>query len=467
MATSEKVLQVEPGPPLKQRRSTAFTMALAMIAAAGVGSALYFGAASQAGFKSALKYLNENVSKGAAAATAKERPAATAPHSKNSQAGVDLVSMTRDEEESIGFKFEKVKAQTEPIRLELTGRTAYDDQTITKVRPRFDTRVEKVLAIPGQKVKKGEPLVELYSTDLAQSKTDFQNKYVQWQHDLKLYNLRTKLVKEGGISQQLMLDTENDEEKSRNDFSIALDKLTVFYEVPKAEIDPLIERLSDKTVDPRKFGTVGNKARMTLLCKTDGYVIARTVVPQNYYESTDTLMEIAPLDHLWVWVNVFELDQDKVHVGQTLEIQFPFMAQTIQGHVDYVAPEVSKDTRAVKIRATIPNPDARLKSDMLVKAMLEIPPVPGQTVIPRISMVALSGGEYVFVKVPSEKNEKGTGSTVDRFRRVKIQVGQENTDSVVVASGLEAGQEVAMNGSLILSQLFEDQMMTDTGLPAH
>ena len=94
------------------------------------------------------------------------------------------------------------------------------------------------------------------------------------------------------------------------------------------------------------------------------------------------------------------------------------MAQTIQGHVDYVAPEVSKDTRAVKIRATIPNPDARLKSDMLVKAMLEIPPVPGQTVIPRISMVALSGGEYVFVKVPGVSSEKGTEDTVDHFRRI-------------------------------------------------
>ena len=81
-------------------------------------------------------------------------------------------------------------------------------------------------------------------------------------------------------------------------------------------------------------------------------------------------------------------------------------------------------------------------------------------------MVALSGGEYVFVKVPGDSSEKGTDNTVDHFRRIKIQVGQENTDSVVVASGLEAGQEVAMNGSLILAQLYEDQRMTDTGLPS-
>ncbi len=96
--------------------------------------------------------------------------------------------------------------------------------------------------------------------------------------------------------------------------------------------------------------------------------------PQNFYETSTVLMVIAPLDHLWVLVNVYELDQDKVKVGQTLEIQFPFLADKIEGKVQYVASEVSKETRAVKIRASIPNPGARLKSDMLVKAILDIPP---------------------------------------------------------------------------------------------
>jgi membrane fusion protein, heavy metal efflux system len=202
-----------------------------------------------------------------------------------------------------------------------------------------------------------------------------------------------------------------------------------------------------------------------LKAKADGYVITRTVNPGNFYESTDVLMEVAPLDHLYVLVNVYELDQDKVRVGQTIEIQFPFLAQRIKGLVDYVAPEVSKDTRAVKIRATIPNPDARLKADMLVKAMLDIPPVPGQTIIPRLAMVAISGGEYVFVRQPKPAGTSDP-KAADKFQRVQIEMAQENTDSVVVARGLKPGQEIVANGSLILSQLYEDQRMTITGLPA-
>ena len=159
------------------------------------------------------------------------------------------MSVNGDEQTAIGFRYAEVKAQSTPLRLELTGRTAYDTNTITKVRPRFDTRVEKVHATIGQKVKKGDPLVDLYSTDLAAAKADFQTKYVQWQHDLKLYNLRQKLVETGAISQQLWVDTQNDEQKSRLDYNIARDKLSVFYEIPEEELNPLLERIRDKAAD--------------------------------------------------------------------------------------------------------------------------------------------------------------------------------------------------------------------------
>ena len=350
--------------------------------------------------------------------------------------------------------------------LELTGRTAYDPDTLTKIRPRFDSRVEKVFSSLGQRIKKGDPLVELYSIDLAGAKTDFQTKYVQWQHDVKLLNLRQGLEKSGAISQQLWVDTQNEEQKKRLEFNIALDKLAVFYEVQKEKIDPLLDRLGDKMIDLKSYGSVSDKAKLTMLSKTDGIVIAREVVPGNNYETTDVLMEIAPLDHLWVWVNVYELDQDKVKIHQTMEIRFPFLEEKISGTVEYVANEVSKDTRAVKVRAEIPNPGARLKSDMLVKAYLDIPPLKGQTWIPRISMVTTNGGEYVFVRVPGSSSDEATGKpAVRKFERRKIHVAQETHDRVVVDSGLKPGESVATNGSLILSQLYEDANTVETGLP--
>lgn len=447
-------------PPKSARRSVLgllakLVLAVVALAAAGLAAAAYLGKVPPG----ILKALPHTASAGSEEAKPPTQTASTSTPASRPWDG--FVTVPEKDQKAIGFSIATVQAQTEPMKLELNGQTAYVPDTITKVRPRFDTRVEAVFASLGQRIKKGDPLVALYSTDLAAAKTNFQTSYVQWQHDLKLLTLRQELVKTGAISQQLWVDTQNDEMKSRLDFSIAQDKLAVLYEIPREEIDPLLEHLSDRATDQKSFGSVSDKARMTMRSKIDGVVISRVVVPGNYYESTDVLMEIAPLEHMWVWINVFEVDQDKVRMNQAMEIHFPFLNQTITGKVDYVASEVSKDTRAVKVRATIPNPDSKLKSDMLVKALLEVPPVPGQTVVPRLAVVSISGSEYVFVRRPRPAGPAET----DSFERRKIVVAQENTDYVIVAVGLKSGEEVVTGGSLILSQLYEDQRTAAVGIP--
>src|SRR4051794_3325519 len=296
-------------------------LTLAITLVAGLGGAAYLSGVSKTQVKDVWDSLRtaalskgEKEGKGHSKAV-EEPPAKVEPRPPWD----GLVTMAKDKELAIGLHMATVSAQTEPIKLELTGRTAYDPDTLTKVRPRFDTLVVKVHAMLGQHVSKGDPLVDLYSTDLAQAKSDFQTKFVQWQHDKKLFDLRQKLVETGAISNQLWVDTQNEEQKSRLDYNLALDKLQV-YEVPKEEIDPLIERLRDKTIDALHFGDVSEKAKMTLRAKADGIVIESEVVPGNFYEPVNVLMVIAPLDHLWVQVNVYEFDQDKVGVGQTIEI---------------------------------------------------------------------------------------------------------------------------------------------------
>ena len=76
-------------------------------------------------------------------------------------------------------------------------------------------------------------------------------------------------------------------------------------------------------------------------------------------------------------------------------------------------------------------------------------------------MVAINGEDYVFVRKPDGSAPTApTSSSGGRSRSA-----QENADHVVVPSGLKPGEEVVTNGSLILSQLYEDRRTVDTGLP--
>ena len=267
--------------------------------------------------------------------------------------------------------------KAEPLKADLVliGRTAYDPDSLNKIRPRFDMLVEKVHVKLGQHVKKGQPLLDLFSTDLAAAKNDFQTAYVQWQRDLTLRELREELIKTGAISKQVLTDTRNDENKSRLAVTIARQKLAV-SDVPKEQIDALVKNLNP--ADLPKQDAIHNftdKAKMTRLSPADGIVVQRDVVPGNLYDTKDVLMVIAPLEHLIVWMNINEADRAKVSVGQELEVRFPDIERTIEAKVDYVASEVSKDTRAIKLRASIPNPDGKLKADMPVRVRLRpIPP---------------------------------------------------------------------------------------------
>jgi cobalt-zinc-cadmium efflux system membrane fusion protein len=371
-----------------------------------------------------------------------------------------LVRIPADEAKNSGLLVVTVRPQVEPIKLELPGRTAYDPNSLNKIRPRFDTLVEKVYVELGQKVKKDQPLLDLFSTDLAAAKNDFQTAYVQWQHDLTLRAHREALFKTDTVSGQALTDIRNDENKSRLAVIKARQKLIVLR-VPEDQINPLTKNLNPADL-PEKDAILSfiDSAKMTSLSPVDGIVVLRDVVPGNLYDTNDVLMVIAPLDHLIVWLNLYEADQAQVAMGQHMEIRFPYLNRTILGTVQYVATEVSKDTRTIRIRASIPNVNGELKADMLVKASLDIPPVKTQTVIPRSAVVVMDGQEYAFVrKAPAD------GSDDERFERRELVIAEERSDHVVIAKGASAGEEVVSYGSLIVAQLFEDQRTVATGMP--
>ena len=345
--------------------------------------------------------------------------------------------------QAMGLATTPVLAQTEPIRLELLGTTEYITDTVTDIRPMFKGRVDKVHVTVNQAVKRGDSLVDLYSKELAEAKSAYEIEHIQWIHDRKLLEAREKLVKSNAIAQILFEETRNSEMKSHKEYEVARDKLLV-YGLTEAEV----ERVEAETG--------AEKARMTLRSPTDGFVIARNVVPGNLYDENDTLLKVAPLDRLWVWGNVFESDLDLVRLGQSWEIGFPFLQDKALGKVEYVSNRVDPNTHAIRVRTSIPNLQGRLKSDMLVRGTLAIDAVPGQTVIPRTALIVDGGKSYVFVRKPAH---------LEQFERRLVDVAQEKDDHVVVARGLESGELVVSVGGLLLAQIHDDLNLVASGAP--
>ena len=344
-----------------------------------------------------------------------------------------------------------VLKQTDPTILPLFGVTDYVPATVTIVRTQFDNcRVNKVLVDLGSIVKKGDPLIDLFSTDLAAAKSDYEVACSQYKHDKKVYDYKTPLAKNDTLPKKELIEVENDEQQSQLKMKLAKDKLLVYGLTEQEILDA-----------PKEDGAL--KAKMILRSRGDGIVVKKTVVVGNYYDSKDELMVIAPLDQLYVRGNVSELDADKVEVGQDLKVIFPFSTteREVNAKIDYIDKAIDPDTRSAKFRTTIPNLSGKVKAGAFVKVQVKIPPKTGQTVIPRASMVSVDRTDYVFIRKPGKGNV---------FERRSILTAKESNDIVIVAAPAEGhpelkpGEEVVTTGSLILEQMFEDKLMSEGSL---
>lgn len=353
------------------------------------------------------------------------------------------VRVTEPQRESVGVRVVPVAAQTEPVELELQGTTEYNPDTLVKIRPRFDALVTAVHATVGQAVKKGDPLVDLYSVRLAEAKLEYESKQSQAEHDRQIAQHQRDLVAKGVIpdSSRVLLDAVNAERRSLLEFKLARDELEVFG-VPLEEISRV------------HLETGTEKARMTLRAPSDGTIVARDVAVGNIYDSKDTLLVIASIEELWVWGHVYERDLGDVRQGLPWEVHFPFSHESVGGTVAYVSNQVDPQTHAVRIRGSIPNAAGRFKSDQLVRVIVKCPPRTGRTRIPRRAVVTSAGACFVFVQRPGAP---------DVFERRQIEIDREFSDRVIVAAGLQPGELVVTTGSLVMGQIWEDRHAIETG----
>ena len=106
---------------------------------------------------------------------------------------------------------------------------------------------------------------------------------------------------------------------------------------------------------------------------------------------------------------------------------------------------------------TIPNPDGRLKADMLVRTLLEIPPTARpHRHPPTLPMIVADGYDAVFVRVPGHD---------DQFRRRPYTLSRSRPTTSSSPRAFSLDEVVVTSGSLVTSQILENLHTVDTGTP--
>jgi cobalt-zinc-cadmium efflux system membrane fusion protein len=311
-----------------------------------------------------------------------------------------------------------------------SGKIAFDDLRVSHVFSPVTGRVTRILAEPGQRVKKGAALAVIESPDVGNAFADLakaQADLVAAEHDFQR-------------QQDLYLAHAG----SQRDFEAAQDN----YRKAKAEM----ERARRKAALFRKAPSEDVTQGFTLTAPIDGEVIARNVNPgaevQGQYSGGTAveLFTIGELDRVWVLADVFEMDLGRVRRGAPVTLKVvAYPGASFTGVVDYISDALDPVTRTARVRCSIANPERALKPEMYATVSVG---VAGDAVpaVPRTAVLHIAEQTVVFVE---------QGATPDgrvRFVRRVVAVDEsEGAEYVPVLRGLTPGERVVSAGGILLS----------------
>ncbi len=340
------------------------------------------------------------------------------------------VHVTRAQAERSGLRVATVGDAALEDALLAGGRVAFDEQRVAHVSSPVTGRVVRVLAEPGQRVRRGAPLAVLVSPDVGTALSDAakaEADEVAARHEA---TRRRELVEAHAGARK---DLEAAEATWR-----------------KAQAELARARQKAGLLESGSFDAV--RQELTLRSPIDGDVVARAATPglevQGQWEGAGAPVElftVGALDPLWMMGDVYEMDLPHVRRGDAVSVRVPALpGRSFQGTVDWVSDVLDPVLRTGKVRCIIPNPDRKLRPEMAPVLSIAIP-ARRRVAVPREAILRLGDDDIVFVAAG-----KSDGGEL-LFRRRRVIVGEDPASGrVPIADGLVAGESVVVRGGIFL-----------------
>lgn len=350
-----------------------------------------------------------------------------------------------------------------------TGEVLANSNLVTRVTSPVAGRVTQVMAVVGQHVVEGQPLLLLSSQDIGQAESDLlQNEgtvaadlkkdLLQVDSDTSLAEAHLKLSESTFKRVSSLLD---EKIASRADFEAA----RTHWEEDKISLETL-KRKRIATVslsnERLKMLTEPIKQKLKLLGVSDAAIekvtktriinpVDEIVAPEsgivserliNVGELTDPskpLFTIGDFHNVWLKADIYEKDIAKVKEGQPIIVEVDsFPGEKFKGTLNYVSDSVNSTTRTLPVRAEVQNCGLKLKPKMFARLTIVVGKHKTLS-IPKSAVQDAGSDKVVYVPM-------GAG----RFEERKVVLGSESADEVEVVSGLKLNEPVVTKGSFEL-----------------
>ncbi len=307
------------------------------------------------------------------------------------------------------------------------GRLTFDDQHVTHVFSPVSGRITRLLAAPGDRVKKGSPLVAILSPDLGSAFSD------------ELKAKADLVAAEHEVTRQREMFALN--ASSRRDLEAAEDNFK------RVQAEHQRAMLKTRLLRQGTFDQVSQE--YVLRAPMEGEIIARMATPglevQGQYSGGGAveLFTVGSTDQLWLLGDVYEADLSHVKKGAAVDLKgAAFAEQVYRGTVDWISDTLDPATRTAKVRCVFKNLDRQLRPEMYVVVGIAAP-TRSTLAVPRDALLRLGDDTIAFVEGKQLENGEVP------FVRRRVVANEELPGNLVpVIAGLQEGERVASRGSI-------------------
>ncbi|HVZ83760.1 MAG TPA: FixH family protein [Terracidiphilus sp.] len=341
------------------------------------------------------------------AAGAHAMPAMPGAGMPASEPALAPLSLSPQRMQEIGVTMATAEEKEVDSELQVPGNVDVDEQRIAYVQTRFSGWIQKVFAnATYQYVRRGQPLFTIYSPDLVSSEQEY----------LLAKRNQAAMTKDvqGMAAQESGWLLKAAEERLRQ------------FDVPAQEI-----------ADLEQSGTV--RRELAVNSPVSGYILERNALPNAYVQPDTKLYTVADLSSVWVYANVFQSDIGRLRPGDSAQVTVDaYPGRTFRGRIDQILPQVDAATRTVRVRLVFSNPGLVLKPGMFVNVAIA-ERLGRQLVVPSSAVLQSGARSVAFV-------DHGNGNLEPRI----VQTGPQLDDSIVVLSGLKAGERVVQSANFLV-----------------
>jgi membrane fusion protein, copper/silver efflux system len=353
-------------------------------------------------------------------------PSVTSPVPMKDPMGMDYVPVYSDEASAGAAVEGHVSVEVSPDELRLAGLTTTlarrgtlartirtigevkaDETRVRQVNTRVSGWVERLFVnSSGQAVRKGQPLLSIYSPELLATQEEFLRAR---ESAARFAASEVPEVRSGGAE---LLE--------------AARRRLLLFDVPQRFIDTL-----ERTGQPQRS--------VTLEAPASGFVTAKDVLAGARIEPGVTLFAITDLSRVWVEGEVYEYEAPLVRLGQQARVTLAYdPSRTYAGRISYIYPYLDTGSRTLRVRFEFDNPGLALKPGMYADVELDARAAEG-VLVPDASILDTGPRQIVYVRT-------GEG----RYEPRQVKVGPRSDGQALILSGVKAGEAVVDRANFLL-----------------